>query len=161
MSNSKDVLTSIDDLQTQYVCALDRRNLSGWLECFSGSEASYICIAAENEEQDLPLALMMDDSYARLQDRVRFINEVWAGTFEDYATRHFVQRLGCVEQAPGRYTVDSNFMVLYTSARRHSEILVSGSYHDEVIIDSGQPKFLSKKAVLDTVATPRYLVYPV
>lgn len=155
------MLARIDTLQTRYVCALDRKDLDAWLTCFSAEEASYICLPAEGEAQGLPLAIMMDDSAERLRDRAKFVNEVWAGTFEDYATRHFVQRLSCARLPSGRYAVESNFMVLFTSLRRHSEILVSGSYRDEVDISSGDAAFISKKAVLDTVTTPRYLVYPV
>jgi len=158
---SPDALASIDALQVSYVRALDRRDLQAWLECFAEEGPSYVCIAAENEAQNLPLALMMDDSRARLADRVKFINEVWAGTFEDYATRHFVQRLECVQKGPALYAVESNVMVVYTSANRHSEVLVSGSYEDEIIVGPEGPRFRSKKAVLDTITTPRYLVYPV
>ena len=161
MTNDNDALMLIDALQTRYVCALDGRDLAAWLDCFAPTEASYICLPSEGESQGLPLAIMMDDTPARLRDRARFINSVWAGTFEDYATRHFVQRLRHARQSSGRYAVDSNFMVLYTSARGHSEILVSGSYKDEIDVSSGGAAFVSKRAVLDTVAMPRYLVYPV
>ncbi len=79
---------------------------------------------------------MMDDCRARLADRMKFITEVWLGTFEPYATRHFVQRLDGVETAAGRYAVESNFIVAYTSAHRHSEILATGIYQDEFTIDA-------------------------
>lgn len=158
---SAEILAEIDALQARHARALDRRDLAAWLACFSQKEASYRCVSRENEEQDLPLAMMMDDSYERLKDRVKMIAEVWAGTFEDYATRHFVQRLECTENAPGAYVVSSNFMVIYTAANRHSSILVAGSYEDEITIAGGEARFRSKKAVLDTVTTPRYLVYPV
>jgi 3-phenylpropionate/cinnamic acid dioxygenase small subunit len=152
---------AVDALQIRYVRALDRRNMQSWLECFARDGAGYVCIALENEEQGLPLALMMDDSHERLMDRVKFITEVWSGTFEDYSTRHFVQRLDCVQAGPGLYAVESNFMVTYTTAGRQSDILVSGSYEDRVVIGAEGPRFQSKKAVLDTITTPRYLVYPV
>jgi 3-phenylpropionate/cinnamic acid dioxygenase small subunit len=155
------ILARIDALQIRYLRALDRRDMHAWLDCFTPDSPSYICISGENEEQGLPLALMLDDSLGRLKDRVKFITEVWSGTYEDYTTRHFVQRLACEQTAPERYVVESNVMVTYTTAKRHSEILVSGNYQDEVVVDSEGARFKSKKAVLDTVTTPRYLVYPV
>ena len=158
---SPEILAGIDALQLAYVRALDRFDMPAWLGCFEDGAGSYICTTRENEEQDLPLALMMDDSRARLADRARFIDEVWMGTFEEYATRHFVQRLDCAETAPGRYTVESNFMVAYTTDRRNSEILCAGIFLDEIVIEGAGARFASKKAVLDTVTTPRYLVYPV
>jgi 3-phenylpropionate/cinnamic acid dioxygenase small subunit len=155
-----DILNEIDALQIEYLRALDRRDWNGWLGCFD-SEGSYICISKENVEQSLPLALMMDDCYARLQDRVTFITEVWAGTFEDYSTKHFVQRLECTETGPRQYAVASNFMLLYTARSGKSELLAAGEYKDDVILGPDGPRFRNKQAVLDTVTVPRYLVYPV
>jgi len=156
-----DVLARIDALQIKYLRALDGADMTGWLDCFGEQDASYICTTRENEQQNLPLALMMDDSYDRLKDRVRFITEVWSGTFEDYQTRHFVQRLDCKESGKDRYDVLTNFMVSYTNRRGGSEILVTGVYEDSMRIAGANAHFISKRAILDTVTTPRYLVYPV
>jgi anthranilate 1,2-dioxygenase small subunit len=154
------LIAHVDTLQLKYVRALDRRNLPDWADCF-GENGSYICLPRENEEQGLALAIMMDDSRERILDRVNYITKVWAGTFEDYTTRHFVQRLECSRALSGLVTAESNFMVAYTSARGRSEILVAGVYYDEVEIGARGAVFRSKRAVLDTVTTPRYLVYPV
>ena len=154
------VLAQVDDLQMMYLSALDRHDLEGWLNCFA-EEASYTCITRENDEAGLPVALMLDDCRARLKDRVKFVNEVWSGTFEDYTTRHFVQRFKCTTATDGGIKVLSNFMVSYTNRRGASDILVTGVYQDEIQIANGGPLFKSKRAVLDTVTTPRYLVYPV
>jgi 3-phenylpropionate/cinnamic acid dioxygenase small subunit len=154
------VLPSIDDLQMKYIAALDQRDLDAWLGCFA-SEASYVCITRENQDAGLPVALMLDDTRARLKDRVKFIEEVWSGTFEDYATRHFVQRVAC-NQAAGRcVNVSTNFMVSFTTRRGGSDILVTGIYEDEIDLGGNEAVFVSKRAILDTVTTPRYLVYPV
>lgn len=153
------LLARIDELQLNYVRALDQRDMQGWAACF-GEQASYICISHENEEQGLELAIMLDDSRARILDRVTYVTKVWAGTFEDYSTRHFVQRLSCQEDRNGLLGVESNFMIAYTTSRGRSEILVAGVYHD--LIETGaRMSFRSKRAVLDTILTPRYLVYPV
>ncbi len=155
-----ETLARIDALQLRYARALDTRDMTGWAGCF-GESGSYICIARENVEQELPVAIMMDDSLARIRDRVKYIGNVWAGTFEDYQTRHFVQRIECAPRGADRFAVESNFMVAYTGARGRSEILVAGTYEDEIELGRGEAKFRAKKAILDTVTTPRYLVYPV
>jgi anthranilate 1,2-dioxygenase small subunit len=154
------VLSQVDALQMNYLAALDRHDLDGWLACFA-DEASYICITRENSEAGLPVALMLDDCRARLKDRVKFVNEVWSGTFEDYTTRHFVQRFECAPADGGGLNVLSNFMVSYTNRRGGSEILVTGVYEDAVNINGNAARFKAKRAVLDTVTTPRYSVYPV
>lgn len=152
-------LAAIDALQLRYGLALDRRNMDAWLACFA-KDGSYICIARENEEQDLPLALMMDDCYERLVDRVNYVTEVWKGTFEDYTTRHFVQRMECLPAGPSAFRVTTNMIISYTSAKGFSELLVAGTYEDEIVVNGGDAKFKSKKAVIDTLVTPRYIVYP-
>jgi anthranilate 1,2-dioxygenase small subunit len=158
--SAPDVLARLDELQVEYVRALDDRDLAAWLACFR-ADGSYTCIARENEEQGLPMPLMLDDCGERLRDRVKFITEVWSGTYEDYRTRHFTQRLRCVREAPDVYLVTSNVLVLYTTPAGASEVLVSGTYEDRIVVDGGVAAFASKRAVLDTDVTPRYLVYPI
>ena len=155
-----ETLSLVDALQVQYVRALDRKDMPGWAACFA-DPGSYVCMSREGVEQGLPIALMMDDNLARIADRVKYVTDVWVGTFEDYVCRHFVQRVECSAAASGLIAVESNFMVAYTSARGTSEMLVAGVYRDEVVVEGGVARFRSKTAVLDTVATPRYLVYPV
>jgi 3-phenylpropionate/cinnamic acid dioxygenase small subunit len=154
------VLTQIDDLQSRYMRTLDRRAMDGWAACFD-SQASYVCIARENEEQNLALAIMMDDNAERIRDRVTYVTKIWVGVFEDYTTRHFVQRVECQKLEPSLFLVESNFMVAYTTSRGRSEMLVAGVYRDEIVLGAGGAAFRSKRAVLDTTVTPRYLVYPV
>lgn len=155
------VLFAIDALQIAYVRALDDKDLGAWLRCFN-AEGSYICRPRENEERNLPIALMLDDTHVRLEDRVKIIDEVWRGTFEDYTTRHFVQRLDCGPgDAEGTYRVRSNVLVMYSTDNGSSAVLVTGTYLDEVVLDESGATFRSKKALIDTSVTPRYLVYPI
>jgi 3-phenylpropionate/cinnamic acid dioxygenase small subunit len=153
------VLMQVDELQMKYAAALGRRDMKAWLACFA-EEASYVCITRENHDAGLPVALMLDDTGARLKDRVKFIDEVWSGTFEDYATRHFVQRIECMP-SDGGVKVLSNFMVAYTNRRGGSDILATGVYEDEIDLSGNGARFRSKRAIMDTVTTPRYLVYPI
>jgi anthranilate 1,2-dioxygenase small subunit len=154
------VIPLFDELQSRYAAALDNRDMSAWLDCFA-TEASYLCTHRESEEQGLPLALMMDDCAQRLRDRVKFITEVWAGTFEDYWTRHFAQRIAHRIREDGICEVTSNFSVFYTTSVGLSAVLAVGRYEDEVLVtDDGKAKFRSRRAIIDTSTLPRYLVYP-
>ncbi|HAC34467.1 MAG TPA: aromatic-ring-hydroxylating dioxygenase subunit beta [Gammaproteobacteria bacterium] len=156
---SADVLLAIDNAQNAYINALDSKNMEGWLSCFS-TDGSYICIAAENEANNLPIALMLDDCYARLQDRVTYVDKVWAGTFEDYQTRHFTQRIEAESIGNDTYRVITNYHILYTPEQGQTNVLVTGHYEDEIVVGD-KPLFKSKKAVMDTNVSPRYIVYPV
>lgn len=153
---------AIDALQRRYVDALDSKDMPAWLACFAEvSEASYICTSLENFERNLPIAFMLDDCRGRLHDRVTYITEIWKGTFQDYRTRHFVQRLSAEPQTDGVFTLRSNVSVMYTPEDTgQSEVLAAGTYEDRVRVQDGQALFLAKTAVLDTRVLPRYLVYP-
>ncbi len=155
-------LFRIDELQTRYIDALDRKDMPGWLATFTREpKSSYICTTQENLDRGLPLALMLDDCYARLQDRVTCITQIWAGTFQDYRTRHFTQRVGAVVLPDNIVRVRTNFTVIYTPQDTgSSEVLTAGVYDDIVSLAGEGAQFLSKKAVADTSVLPRYLVYP-
>lgn len=159
---SPEIIDAIDALQRRYMRALDTKDMTAWLGCFAEvPEASYTCTSLENVEHDLPLALMLDDCRSRLQDRVTYITEIWKGTFQDYRTRHFVERLEARSDAAGMIAVTSNVTVMYTPEDTgQSEVLATGAYEDRIRIADGQAAFLAKTAILDTRVLPRYLVYP-
>lgn len=154
-------LALIDNLQRRYIEALDRRDMEAWLDCFSqDADASYFCIAAENVERGLEIALMYDDCRARLTDRVTFITKVWTGTFQPYRMRHFVQRIGAPILDHGKLCLTSNFSIATTPEGGGSSLLAVGQYEDTVVLDRGEPRFRRKRAVYDTTVLPRYIVYP-
>lgn len=155
-----DLLAHLDQLQLDYIHALDSKDMAAWLATFvEDDDASYVCLAAENAEHDLPVAYMLDDSRARLEDRCTYIDRIWQGTFQDYRTRHFVQRVRHEPAGDGEYRVLTNFSVLFTPETGVTEVLCAGRYEDVVSVN-GRARFRSKRAVLDTAVTPRYLVYP-
>ncbi|MES2537947.1 MAG: aromatic-ring-hydroxylating dioxygenase subunit beta [Pseudomonadota bacterium] len=157
-----EVLSQIEELQLRYISALDKKDMKGWLGTFSeAAEASYLCVTADSVDAKLPLALIMDDCRGRLEDRVMFITKMWAGTFQDYRTRHFVQRIACIEAGPDLYEVESNFMIAITpSDTGHAELFSTGVYVDQVKIDGSGARYLSKKVITDVSVLPRYMVYP-
>ncbi|MBN9427630.1 MAG: nuclear transport factor 2 family protein [Burkholderiales bacterium] len=159
--SEQELIVRIDALQLRYIDALDSKNMDAWVQCFDAAGASYVCIALENVQAELPLAIMMDDRIERIRDRAKFVTEVWAGTFEDYSTRHFVQRLTVQPNGNGLVNARSNFMVAYTTAQGRSELLATGRYLDEIAVGNAGTVIRSRRAVLDTVTTPRYLVYPI
>lgn len=157
---TQEALQQIDALQMSYIAALDSKDMHGWLDTFA-SDGSYVCIANENEESGLPLALMMDDCHERLEDRVTYVTKVWAGTFEDYQTRHFVQRVSCTPKGGDLYKTVSNFTVFYTDSAGNTGTLVCGRYVDEIVVNGSGAKLKSRRAVMDTNVAPRYIVYPI
>lgn len=149
---------AVDELQNRYILALDNKDWNGWLQAFT-ADGQYFAVAADDAQAGRPLALMMDDSYERLQDRIAYITRVW--TYEDYQTRHFVQRIAIKSLGDNEYDVLSNFSVFYTSESGESNILAVGKYEDHVLLGPDGARFKKKRAVIDTFLLPRYLVYPI
>jgi anthranilate 1,2-dioxygenase small subunit len=159
---SHEIVASLDELQLRYINALDQRDMKGWLECFSQKAgATYICTTAESVEGNLPVSMMLDDCRARLEDRVTFITKIWAGTFQDYRMRHFVQRIRH-ERDGDLWRVRTNFRVVCTPIGRDQRTdSLSGVYEDVIDCSGAEAVFLSKKAIADEAVLPRYLVYPI
>jgi 3-phenylpropionate/cinnamic acid dioxygenase small subunit len=155
-----DHLRLIDELQVRYMDALDGKQMPRWLATF-GPEGQYTCTTAESEAAGWKMALILDDCRGRLEDRVKFVDKVWAGTFQDYQTRHFVQRMQVTPGEGSLYQVRSNFSVTFTrSDTGRTDILAAGVYHDVVEIQGAQALFRAKKAVIDAPLLPHYIVYP-
>jgi 3-phenylpropionate/cinnamic acid dioxygenase small subunit len=154
------VTTQIEALQNRYITALDGKDIADWASCFSDREdASYICRSAENEANGWPIALMLDDCRARIEDRIMFITKIWVGTFQDYRTRHFVQQVSC-ERDGDLWKVRSHYSIEYTLDPNRSQTLSTGVYEDVIEFVDGAARFVSKKAIYDTTVLPQYIVYP-
>lgn len=154
-------LARLARLQNDYIKALDSKDMEGWLGTFSSrAETSYVCISAENDAAGHPIALMLDDCRGRIEDRVMFITRIWRGTYQDYATRHFLQLLEAERAEDGSYRLLSNFTVNYSMEPRISSILCTGVYRDIVVEEAGELRFLSRRAVYDKSVLPQYIVYP-
>jgi anthranilate 1,2-dioxygenase small subunit len=154
------VLSALGALLAEYALALDRRDMKRWLACFA-HDGSYLCQSRENFERNLPIGYMWDDRYARLQDRVKTVDEVWKGTAEEYQPRHLFQTLTVTPQADGLLEAVSNFTVFATTHRGDSQLLATGEYLDRVRVSADRALFVGRRAILDQVTVPRYLVYPI
>ena len=155
----EEIRQAVDALQQRYLRALDGKDMRGWLECFE-RDGSYFVTGADNDQDDLPIGLMFDDSYERLQDRVTYVTQVWPGAFEDYQTRHFLQTLDLQADADGLWKSLSNVTVFATDLRGRSQLFITGTYHDRIRVTNGMARFCGRRVVLDTFATPGVVVYP-
>nr|WP_244959151.1 aromatic-ring-hydroxylating dioxygenase subunit beta [Novosphingobium marinum] len=159
---SFDELVLLDELQSVYIEALDCKDMAGWLNAFvDDPAASYVCISRDNVERGLRVAMMLDDCRDRLIDRGTFIGEIWAGTFQDYRTRHFAQRVRATRRSDGLVDMVSHFSVIFTPDDTGiSQLLAAGVYEDVIHLEEERATFMSRRAVTDTAVLPRYLVFP-
>lgn len=156
------IVEQIEALQNRYIDALDSKDMPAWIATFDErDDASYILTSFDNEQQHHPLGLMLDDCRARLIDRVTYITKIWAGTFQDYRSRHFTQRVASVQVEENVFDVRSNFSVCYTPVDTgESKLLTCGVYLDRIALTNLGARFIAKKAVIDTSVLPQYVVYP-
>lgn len=154
-------LRQIDELQIEYMDALDRKDMKGWLGTFS-VDGRYSCKTLESEQNKWTIALIADDCYARLEDRVKFVDQVWVGTFQDYQTRHVVQRLTSAIDTNSVVRMRSNFVVTFTrSDNGKTAVYAAGTYHDVIQLSGEGSRFIEKRAVIDAPVLSHYTVYPV
>jgi anthranilate 1,2-dioxygenase small subunit len=158
---SNDTVSAVENLNRDYICALDNMDMAGWLACFS-QQGSYTFIAEENVRRGLPIAFMLDDCYERLQDRVTQVVDIQIDSTEHYQMRHFTQLTNIVEQESGTVHATFNFSIYYTQKdTNHTKILCVGRYEDIITLAGGKAQFKHRKAITDTNVLPRYVAYPV
>ncbi|AJP49411.1 hypothetical protein PG1C_04555 [Rugosibacter aromaticivorans] len=157
--------SAIDALHTAYLAALDQGDMAAWAATFAlAPDTRYFCTSAENDRRGLPLALMYDDCRGRIDDRVSFVTKVWAGTYQPYRTRHFIQRLSMDAAGTNQYRVTSGFTIMMTPEGGATTVLTSGEYRDLIEIQGDGDKFRAvfreRRAVYDADVLPRYIVFP-
>lgn len=154
------VRDAVEALNLRYIRALDRRDMHGWLATFD-DPGTYVCISKENEDRGLPIGYMLDDSYARLKDRVTQVTQIQPDAVEHYQPRHFTQVVDIQPLGGVNYRVETHFTVNYTPDNTgRTDVLATGTYVDEVVVN-GEARFRSRRAVLDTNVVPRYVAYPI
>ena len=163
-TDDRRVEAQVRALERRYADALDSRCMDAWLDCFT-EDGSYYVIAADNDSDDLPLCLMMDDCRERIEDRATFVREVWPGSFEDYQTRHFIQPLrlesgGESKEGYEMFSALANFTVFATDARGRTSLFIAGQYRDRIRVDSEDCRYAERRVVMDTFTTPGVVVYP-
>lgn len=155
-----EILEQIDALQLKYIDALNNKDMDAWLNTFSQTGA-YFCRTAEAEARGLDISFIYDDCRERLEDRVKFVTRVWAGTYQDYQMRHFTQRISCQLITDNCYQVRTNLLIAFTrSDNNQTELLAAGSYLDEIEVGANTAEFNSKKVIIDAPVLPHYIVYP-
>ena len=152
---------SVKTLLHAYARCLDQLRIAEWPEFFD-EQACYEVNSRENVERGLPLAHVLDDTRDRIEDRVIYINEVWEGHYNAYWPRHLLAEPVQTGAAGERLHVETPFALYVTEAGvTGSRLLAVGCYQDVVSFEGEEPKFRSKRVILDTTVMPRYFVYPI
>lgn len=126
------------ELLNEYVDAVDSRAMQRWAALFA-REASYSVVTRENAERGLPLALVMDHTRERIEDRVTSVTKVWSSHYNDYWPRHLISNVSVGDIDEGRVALRANFALYLTEpGSPGSRLLAVGRYDDEVTFDLGE-----------------------
>ncbi len=151
----------LEDLYAQYAEYLDEGPLDQWPTLFA-QEAVYRIVTRENFERELPLAIILCEGRAAIEDRVYAIeNTVFA---LPRRARHLVSGLRAKpdpSETTEHWLVTANFAVFETLEERHTGCHATGRYQDRLTRSAeGRLQFLSKLAICDSALVPNSLVTP-
>jgi anthranilate 1,2-dioxygenase small subunit len=149
-----------DDLLREYAATVDNGSLEEWPNLFA-DEACYQVILRRNVMLGRPVSLVLDDSKAKIQDRVIIIRRLWADKYSEYQSRHFwsVTKIAAINSTELR--VQANLSVYATEQDGTSALLLLGQSDDRIVISAGEPRLKLRRVIVDTDVLPRYFVYPV
>lgn len=147
----------VQDLNARYVQAIDDDKLEAWPDFFTES-GRYRVTTAENVERGLPLGLIYATSRAMLRDRVRALRD--ANVYEAQRYRHVIGAPLIEPAEGGTVRARTCFMVARIMHTGETMLFATGCYHDEVIVDDGDPRFAEKVVILDSRLIDTLLAIP-
>ncbi|WP_025097152.1 nuclear transport factor 2 family protein [Burkholderia sp. A1] len=154
---SAEVRFGIMDLYAEYGMALDEGRYQDWAACF-GARAEYRLTTRENHERGLPIAIIYCDGRGMIDDRA--FTTAQTTISQPRALRHIVSGIA-IEADGDSYRVGADFLILQTMLDRMTEIVMSGRYHDRVVLDGERWLFDRRVCVTDTLLYPTSVVAPV
>ena len=156
---SLELRAEIEDLYARYARILDEGPLDLWPSLFL-TEGSYRVVTRENADRDLPLALILCESRAAIEDRIYAIENT---TFAlPRQTRHLITNIMAVaSENEGEWMAEANFAVFESLEERTTLCHSTGRYRDALARDeTGRLCFASKLCVCDSPLVPNSLIVP-
>ena len=153
--NAHEFFVAIQQRNADYAAAIDTPNLPAWVELFT-EDGLYLAQPRENADRGLPLATIRCEGKGMLRDRVLAIQKTMV--FTPRYVRHIISAPN-VSDFVGMKSV-SNFVVFQTLHMQPTQILATGEYRDEWLLENTQLKLKVRRAVFDTELVPNSLIYP-
>ncbi len=156
---SLELRAEVDDLYARYAMILDEGPLDLWPSLFL-VDASYRVVTRENLDRGLPLALILCESRAAIEDRVYAIENT---TFAlPRQTRHLISNFVVTPaDTADQWGIEANFAVFESLEERPTLCHSTGRYRDLLARDdAGALCFLQKVCVCDSPLVPNSLIIP-
>lgn len=149
--------SEVDALYARYVELLDEGPIGAWPSLFL-ENGSYRAVTRENVERGWPLALMLCETRAAIEDRVYAIENL-ALTIPR-VVRHLVTGLSIVQRGEA-VLVDANFVVFETLVGEQTHCFATGRYRDVLARDAdGSLRLREKVSITDSAIIRNSLVIP-
>jgi 3-phenylpropionate/cinnamic acid dioxygenase small subunit len=147
----------VDSLYARYAELLDEGPIAQWPSLFLDAGV-YKAVTRENVERGWPLALMLCESRAAIEDRVYAIEHL-ALTIPRHV-RHMISGIR-IEEVGARLNVGANFAVFETLEGKTSTCFAVGRYRDVLARDpDGTLRFGEKISIADGGLINNSLVIP-
>lgn len=147
----------VDRFLADYAHRLDDGRIDDWTGFFT-ADALYQITTRENEAAGYPIGIMRCEGRGMMEDRVLALKT--ANIYEPHSYCHIVGRPDVLEESPDLYSARSNFSVFRTMEDGETTLFAIGKYLDRIAIEAGQPKFKSRRVILDSRRVDVLLVFP-
>lgn len=144
-------------LMVDYAYAIDDGRLSEWPTFFT-DPCLYRITTRQNEEQGMPLSIMLCDSQAMLYDRVEAVEK--ANVFEPHYYRHILSDSRRLPAAGDGLRLETSFICVRTMLDGRQGLFAAGVYRDHVVSDGGRCRFRSRAVILDSSQVDTLLAIP-
>jgi 3-phenylpropionate/cinnamic acid dioxygenase small subunit len=147
----------VEALYARSATLLNEGPLSQWPSLF-GENGSYKATSRENIDRGWPLALMVAESRAAIEDRVNAIENL--SLTVPRRIRHIITGIQVEPAGDNRFKAEANFAVFETLEGQQTVCFATGRYRDVLTREDGRLVFLSKLAICDAALIRNSLVYP-
>jgi anthranilate 1,2-dioxygenase small subunit len=148
----------VSELITDYAHALDDGSVDLWPGFFTET-ALYHVTTRENHEQNLPIGIIRCVGRGMMVDRVKAFHA--ANIFEPHRYNHLLGPLRtCPGKSRGATTSRCNFQIVRIMEDGRMDLLATGKYLDEIVLDGGVAKFERRIVVLDSPIVDILIVMP-
>lgn len=147
----------IEGLYARYARLIDEGPLTEWPQLFT-QEAIYKIVTGENVVQSWPLALVLCEGRAAIEDRVKAISELMLTI--PRRMRHLISGLSVAALAPNKWTASASFAVFESLPGKPTQLFATGLYRDVLDGSESELLFEEKLVICDGELIRNSLVLP-
>jgi anthranilate 1,2-dioxygenase small subunit len=147
----------IEALYASYAHLIDEGPLADWPTLFA-QEATFKIVTRENVDRGWPLALVLCEGRAAIEDRVKAISELMLTI--PRRVRHVISGLNISPLTADKWSVTANFAVFESLPGRPTHVYATGLYQDVLVRIDADIRIHQKTAICDGELIRNSLVLP-